>query len=128
MMLLFAAIFFFVYFRWNANWWAIIPAGIFTSIAVVVFLGIILPGDNPILQGVFTGTLLLGFGLTFGALWLLREKQPTAGRDYPAIGLFIAALFAFVFGSNSNLFWAIALLAGGVVLVLYSLLRKKTEI
>lgn len=128
MMLLFAAVFFFVYFRWNTNWWAIIPAGVFSSIAVVVFLGIILPGDNPRLEGVFTGTLLLGFGLTFGALWLLREKHPTGWASYPAIGLFVAALLAFVFGSNSNLFWAVALLAGGVVLVLYSLLRKKTEI
>jgi len=127
-MLLFSAVFFFVYFRWPVNWWAIIPAGVFASIGLVVFLGIVLPGNNPILQGVFTGTLLLGFGLTFGALWLLRAKYSTAWASYPAIGLFVAALLAFVFGSNSNLFWAIALLTVGVVLVVYSFLRKRTTI
>ena len=124
-MLLFSAPFFFVYFRWNENWWALIPAGIFVSIAVVVFLGILLPKNQPVFQGILTGALLLGFGLTFGALWKMRETRPTAWARYPAIGLLIAAVLAFVFGGNSNLFWAIALLAGGVVLVVYSLLRNK---
>jgi len=124
-MALFSAAFFLVYFRWNEQWWALIPAGIFASIAVVVFLGILLPEDRPFVQGVLTGTLLLGFGLTFGALWLLRGSRPTAWARYPAIGLLVAAVLAFIFGSNSNLFWAIALLAAGAVLVIYSLLQKK---
>jgi hypothetical protein len=127
-MLLFAAVFLFVYFRWNFNWWAIIPGGIFLSIAVTVFLGILLPENNPIVEGILTGVLLLGFGLTFGALWLLREKHTTAWARYPAIGLLVAAVLAFIFGSNSNLFWAIALLAAGAVLVVYSLLQRKPQI
>ncbi len=124
-MLLFSAAFFFVYFRWQGTWWALIPAGVFASIALVVLLGMIVPENQPFFEGVLTGALLLGFGLTFGGLWLLRGTQPTAWARYPAIGLFIAGVLAFFFGSNSNLFWAIALLLAGAVLVVYSLLRKK---
>jgi hypothetical protein len=125
-MFLFSVPFFVVYFRWNQNWWALIPAGVFASIGVVVILGMLLP-DRPLFQGILTGTLLLGLGLTFGALWLQREKHPTVWARYPAIGLLVAAVLAFIFGGNSNLFWAIALLAAGVVLVVYAFLRRKPE-
>jgi len=124
-MLLFSAAFFIVYFRWQNTWWALIPAGIFASIAAVVLLSMIVPENQPIFQGILTGVLLLGFGLTFGGLWLQRQKYPTAWARYPAIGLLVAGVLACFFGSNNNLFWAIALLAGGVVLVVYSFLRRK---
>ena len=126
-MLLFSAPFFFVYFRWKEAWWALIPAGIFVSIAVVVLLGMLVPENQPVFQGILTGVLLLGFGLTFGILWLLRGTRPTAWARYPAIGLLVAAVLAFIFGGNSNLFWAIAILAAGAALVVYSLFRKRPE-
>ena len=124
-MLLFSAPFFFVYFRWPEQWWALIPAGVFASIGVVVILGMLVPRNQPIFEGILNGVLLLGFGLTFGALWLLRGSRPTAWARYPAIGLFIAALVAALSGGNSNLFWAAALLAAGIALVAYSYLRRK---
>jgi hypothetical protein len=124
-MFLFSAPFFFVYFRWKENWWALIPAGVFASIGVVVILGMLVPENQPVFQGILTGVLLLGLGLTFGALWLLRETRPTAWARYPTFGLVIAAVLACFFGGNSNLFWSIALLAAGIVLVAYSFLRKK---
>jgi hypothetical protein len=127
-MLLFAAPFLFVFFRWPEQWWALIPAGIFASIAVVVILSIILPKNQVVIEGLLRGVLLLGFGLTFGILWLLRQNRPTAWARIPAIILFIAAVVAALTGSNSNLLWAAVLLVGGVVLVVYSFLRKKPEL
>jgi len=124
-MFLFSLPFFYVYFRWPENWWALIPAGVFASIALVVILGMLLP-DRSSTQGLLNGLLLLGLGLTFGALWLLRKTQSTAWARYPAIALLVAGLVAGLPGGNSNIFWAAALLAAGVVLVVYSFLRRKT--
>ena len=126
-MLLFSAPFFYVYFRWPEHWWALIPAGIFASIGVVVILGILLPQNQPVFDGLLNGVLLLGFGLTFGALWLLRGSRPTAWARYPAIGLLIAAVLAGLSGGISAIFWAGAILVAGIVLVVYSLLRRKPE-
>jgi hypothetical protein len=123
--LLFSAVFFFVYFRWQGTWWALIPAGFFASISVVVLLSIIFPQPSTFMEGVFNGVLLLGLGLTFGALWLLRGSQPTAWARFPAIALLAAGVLAFFFGGNTNLFWAIALLLAGILLVGFSLFRKK---
>ena len=126
-MFLFAVPFFIVYFRWKENWWALIPAGVFASIGLVVILGMLVPKNQPVFESVLNGLLLLGFGLTFGALWLLRATRPTAWAIYPAIGLLVAAVPAFFFGGNDTLFWPIAVLAVGIVLVVYSFLRKKPE-
>ncbi len=124
-MLLFALPFFYVYFRWPENWWALIPAGVFASIGVVVILGILLPNQS-FTRALLDGLLLLGFGLTFGTLWLQRKTQPTAWARYPAIGLLAAALVAGLSGGNTNIIWAAALLAAGIVLVRYSFLRRKS--
>ena len=125
-MFLFMAAFIFVYFRWQANWWALIPVGVFASIGVVVVLGMLVPQDQPVFEGLMSSVLLLGFALTFGGLWLLRGTHPTAWARYPAIGLLIAAVVAGLSGGNSNVFWAVALLAAGLALVAYSLLRNKS--
>ena len=125
-MLLFSLSFFFVYFRWHEHWWALIPAGVFASVGLVVILGMLLP-DQPLYQGLLNGFLLLGLGLTFGALWLLRKTLPTAWARYPAIGLLVAALLAGLSAGNSNIFWAAALLAAGIGLVVYSFQRRKLE-
>lgn len=127
-MLLFSAAFFFIFFRRREYWWALIPAGVFASIGLVILLGMIVPQDLPIYNGLLSGVLLFGLALTFGILWLLRRIRPTAWAIYPAIGLFIAALVAFFSGGISNIFWAAAIMAAGIILVLYSLLRKKPTI
>lgn len=127
-MFLFSAAFIFVYFRWQANWWALIPAGVFASIGIVVILGLLVPQNRPVFEGLMSAILLLGFALTFGGLWLLRGTHPTAWARYPAIGLLIAAVVAAFSGGNPNIFWAAALLAAGIGLVAYSLLRKKTSV
>lgn len=124
-MLLFSAAFLFVYFRWREHWWALIPAGVFASIALVVILAIFLPKNRPVIESILNGVMLLGLAVTFGVLWLLRKSRPTAWAIYPAIALLIAAVLVALTGWNSNLFWAAALLVGGILLVIFSLLRKK---
>jgi len=126
-MLLFSAPFFFVYFRWKEHWWALIPAGVLASIAIVVVLGMLVPENRPVFQGILTGVLLLGIGLTFGWLWLRRAIHPTAWARYPAIGLLAAAVLACFLGSNTNIFWAMILMVGGIALVAYNFLRKKPD-
>ncbi len=86
----------------------------------------LLPHNQPVFVGLLNGLLLLGLGLTFGALWLLRGARPTAWARYPAIGLLVAAVLSCLSGGNPALFWAAALLAAGIVLVAYSFLRRKS--
>jgi hypothetical protein len=124
-MFLFALPFFFVYFRWKDQWWALIPAGIFTSIGLVVVISMLIPDNQAFWNGILTGVLLLGFGLTFGLLWLRRNTQPTAWTRFPAIGLLVASLLAFVLGRNFQNYWAVVLLVVGIMLIVTSLLPKK---
>jgi hypothetical protein len=124
-MFIFAAPFFYIFFRWSEHWWALIPAGVFASIGVVVLLGMFVPPNRPVFEGILTGVLLLGFGLTFGALWLLRSTRPTAWALYPATGLLIAAVLACIFGGESDLFGPILILVAGLALVVYAFLRKR---
>ncbi len=124
-MFLFSAPFFYVYFRFKEHWWAMIPAGVFASIGVVVVLGMLVPDNQPFFEGILTGVLLIGIGLTFGWLWLKREAHQTAWARYPAIVLLAAGVLAFFFGSNSNLFWAVALMLAGLTLVVATFIKRK---
>jgi peptidoglycan/LPS O-acetylase OafA/YrhL len=127
-MFLFAVPFFIVYFRSQDNWWALIPAGIFASIGVVVVLGMFIPDNMPVFEGIMTGILFLGFGLTFGLLWLRRAAVPTAWAKYPAIGLFSAALLAFILGQQFQNYWAVVLLVVGILMVVAGLRPKKQNL
>jgi hypothetical protein len=90
-MLLFALPFFGILLFTRKGWWAIIPAGVFSSIAVVSLLDILAPQErytplqNGIEWGVYAWVLFLGFGLTLSAL-LLRKNHPTAWAEVPALG------------------------------------------
>lgn len=126
-MFLFALPFFIVYFRWKENWWALIPAGIFASIGLVVVITMFVRDNQETWSGILTGILLLGFGLTFGLLWLRRANQPTGWTMYPAIGLLVASLLAFVLGRNFQNYWAVVLLIVGILLIVTSLLPRKPK-
>jgi hypothetical protein len=101
-----------VYFWAKKNWWAIIPAGVFTSIAVGLLINRVFRVPFP--AGLFLG----GLGLTFGVLWLLREKYATDWAKYPAAALLITALIVFLTTSRTSLVGPIVLvLAGAAVLI-----------
>jgi hypothetical protein len=126
-MFLFSLPFFVVYLRWKEGWWALIPAGIFASIGVVVVCSMIVPENQDFWSGILAGILLLGMGITFGLLWLRRSTQPTDWAKYPALALLVASLLAFVLGRNFQDYWAIVLLAVGILLIVTGLLPKKPK-
>jgi hypothetical protein len=71
------------------------------------------------------GFMFLGWALTFGALWLRRKDQPTAWAGYPALGLALASVLAFIVGDNFELYWPIIIIAVGIT-VLFSSLRNRS--
>ena len=101
-MFMLALPFFIVYFVSNKSWWALIPAGSFTSIELMVLLQFLMPDKQNSLMGVYSGVLLLGVAATFGILWLRRKTQPTDWAKYPAAGLFVLSILAFILGNGWN--------------------------
>jgi hypothetical protein len=101
-MLMLSLPFFVVYVVSKKSWWALIPAGILTSTSVMLALQV-LTSDNQISRtGLYIGVLFLGLAATFGILWLRRKTQPTRWAIFPAAGLFVLAILAFIFGNGWN--------------------------
>jgi uncharacterized membrane protein HdeD (DUF308 family) len=113
------------------NWWAIIPAGVFASLGLVVGLVNLIPREdyprlpNTLSWGVYTWALFLGFSATFGVLWLLRKRQPTGWAIYPAIGLLALAAAIFILGSRFQEVWLVTMLSVTVGTLLLALLTRK---
>jgi hypothetical protein len=113
------------------NWWAIIPAGVFASLGLVVVLVHLIPREdyprlpNTLSWGVYTWVLFLGFAATFGVLWLMRKSQPTGWAVYPAIGLLALAVLIFMLGSHFQEVWLVTMLSVTVGTLLLALLTRK---
>jgi len=101
-MLMLALPFFVVYFVSKKSWWALIPAGTFTSIGLVITLDFFIQGNPDTQTGILSGVLLLGVAATFGILWLRRTTVPTDWAKYPAAGLFVLSILAFILGDAWN--------------------------
>jgi hypothetical protein len=116
--LLLAVPFFVVYFWSKQNWWALIPAGVFTSIALGLgieeFLNVSFPAE------IFLG----GVGLTFGVLWLLRDKYSTDWAKYPALVMLIIAAIVLVTGGADDIVGPVVLIAAGVTVLALAYFRK----
>jgi len=114
--------FFVAYFWSKKNWWALIPAGFLTSNGLVVALSIFVKNDHNTMTGIYIGTMLLGFAVTMGVLWLRRGLQPTGWAKYPAAGLLVLAVVAFFLGNGwqalSQNTKAVIFAAGSAVLFL----------
>jgi hypothetical protein len=130
-MFLFALLFLIIYIVSKKKWWVLIPSGFFASIGLVALLDTLLPNHDYFLIGdlqfgVYTGVLFLGFAITFGILWLLRASQPTNWAKYPAIGLLIASILAFLMGKTFNdLIPGVVLLVIGIVMILMAILKRR---
>jgi hypothetical protein len=109
-----------VYLVANKNWWAIIPAGVMGTLAVVAALDPITTGD------VSGGIFFLGLGLTFGLVAVLPNS---IGQMHWA---WIPAAILGVFGlilllaaqSIINYVWPSILILAGVLLMLRAAVRK----
>ena len=104
MMIMLALPFFVVYVVSKKSWWALIPAGAFTSIAVIIVLPFLVPDEHNTQFGLYSGVLFLGLAITFGILWLRRKSQPTDWASYPAarpVGFVHPGLFILGDGWNT---------------------------
>jgi hypothetical protein len=113
--------FFVIYFRSEENWWAIIPAGSVTVIAIIAALAIAgwIRDEN---QGGYANALLMGgLAATFAVLWL-RHAKPWA--KVVTFVLAAVAVASVLFAANSQILWPVAIILVGVYLF-YTALRPK---
>ncbi len=88
------------YFSCRRCWWALIPTGVFSSLAVMVLLEILFPKWD------FDSVFLLGLGATFSLLYLLPSHR--GGKRwaiYPAISLIIITVISNDPSDNNTLAW-----------------------
>jgi hypothetical protein len=114
--------FFILYFRSAQNWWAIIPAGSITVIAVIAALAIagLIRNEN---EGGYANALLMGgLAATFAVIWL-RHSKPWA--KVVTIVLAALAVGSVFFATYSQILWPVAIILGGIYL-LFTALRPRT--
>lgn len=118
--------FFVVYFRSPDNWWAIIPAGSVTTIAIIAALAIagLINEDGRgalIGAGLANAILMSGLAVTFAVIWL-RHAKPWA--KIVTIALALVAVASIFLASYSQLLWPMAIILVGIYLF-YTALRPK---
>lgn len=114
--------FYVVYFRsGEKNWWAVIPAGVLTTLAIIAGLAIAGFIRDTETGGISNAILMGGLAATFAVIWLRHAK------DWAKIVTIILALLAVAsgfFASYTEIFWPVAvILAGGYLL--FTALRSK---
>jgi hypothetical protein len=114
--------FFIVYFRSPENWWAIIPAGSVTVIAIIAALAISGWIRNANEAGYANALLMGGLAVAFAVVWLRHDK---AWAKVVTIVLAVVAVASAFFASASQIFWPVAIILVGVYLF-YTALRPKT--
>ena len=118
----FAALYFVEIGGRRHNWWTLIPAGALLSLAAVVILGSL--GA----EAAAAGALFLGLGLTFGVLYLMRgPERPLGWAWIPALALLGFGMFVMALAGGTlyaRLFWPLALMVAGLVLVVVNLRRQ----
>jgi len=114
--------FFIVYFRtWEKNWWAIIPAGVMTTLAIIAGAAIAgWIGESE--QGFANAFLMFGLAATFAVVWLRHEKAWAKVVTIVLVVLGVASVF---FASFTEFFWPVAIILVGAYL-LFTALRPKT--
>lgn len=105
--------FFILYFRSPDHWWAIIPAGAVTTVAIVAALAIAgLIRDET--QGGFANAILMGgMAATFAVVWLRHAKQ---WAKIAAIALLVLAVGSIFFATYSQILWPLVIVVVGMYL------------
>jgi hypothetical protein len=103
-----------VYLMNRSFWWAIIPAGVMTSLVLLILM-------EPLLGGDVAWIFLFGLALTFGVVYLMpgTSGERMTWALYPAGVLALVAAVAMI----ASVAWAayvfpVLLILGGIVLVL----------
>jgi hypothetical protein len=102
-----------VYLADRDNWWAMIPGGTLTTLALVA--GLSANNDGIELGGLF----FLGLAVTFGLVYFLPDPKRRMGwAIIPAIVLgIIGLLMTAAMGGLINFIWPVLLILGGIYLV-----------
>ena len=114
--------FFILYIQSKENWWAIIPAGVMTVLAVITALAIAgwIRDEH---QGGYANAILMGgLAATFAVVWL-RHAKPWA--KIVTIVLAAVAVGSMFFATYSQILWPVAIILVGTYLF-YTALRPKT--
>ncbi len=111
--------FLFVYLADRSNWWAMIPAGIMATIAIVAAP----PVSSTALAG--GGIFFLGLGTTFALVAILPNNMgPMRWAWIPAGILGVIGILILVSAQNLiNYVWPIALMLVGVLLIIRAFRR-----
>jgi hypothetical protein len=111
--------FWLVYLSAKNRWWALIPAGVITTLAVVAGMG----DKGGIASGV---VFFLGLALTFALLSVLPtgEKRMTWPWIPAGVLLVVGIIVSLTSSSLAGYIWPAVLILGGVFLLLRSLLKK----
>lgn len=109
-----------VYLADRGNWWAIIPAGVMTTIAIVAVLD---SNTSNIASG---GIFFLGLGITFALVAVLPTSVGQMRWAWiPAVILGIMGVLILIAEENLiNYIWPSAIILAGLLLVIRSLRRK----
>jgi hypothetical protein len=118
--------FFLVYFRSAENWWAIIPAGSVSVVAIIAALaiaGFINDGSSGglISVGYANALLMAGLAVTFAVVWLRHDKSWAKVVTVVLAAVAVASVF---FANSSEILWPVAIILVGVYLF-YTALRPK---
>ena len=112
--------FFLVYLAERSNWWAIIPAGVITTIAIVAGL------DTSSLGLASGGIFFLGLGITFALVAILPNSTGQMRWAWiPAGILGLMGLVILIAAEEYiNYIWPSMLILAGISLVVRSITRK----
>lgn len=114
--------FFILYFRSEKNWWAIIPAGALTVVAIIAALAIAGYIRNQTQGGYVNAFMMGGLAATFAVVWLRHSKSWAKIVTIVLATLAVASVF---FVSYYQVFWPMAIILGGIYL-LFTALRPRT--
>ncbi len=109
-----------VYLVERRNWWAIIPAGVMATLAVVATL------DPAVSGNASGGIFFLGLGLTFGVVAVLPTSSGQMRWAWIPAGILgvFGLLLLLAAGQLINYVWPAALVVVGVLLIVRAVVRK----
>lgn len=104
-----------------SNWWAIIPAGSVTVLALIALLS-----EARLSGNVIGAILFFGLGATFVLvrLWTLGQKH-TSWAWYPA--LILGAIGAIALASDIPAAWPLVFIGGGLILLIRALIASRPQ-
>lgn len=113
-------------YLFTKHWWAAVPAGVLTTLALMIPFAIGIQG-NTLESRLLSSAMFLGFTIPFAWLWWRRNLFPTAWAKYPTAGLIAAAIVTLAPGMLIQSSWIVFLIVLGVWLLYDNLHHPKLK-